>query len=99
MNKGTVRLSSIQKDVLFLLFALEQKGNKEPVEGSVLLKMINGSRSADVFCSNFRASCHKLNEHELIEKYRSQRTLKLAWCLSDAGRHQANKIYINRLAN
>ena len=97
MNKATMRLSSIQKDILFLLFAIEQKGNVQPVPGVTVMKMVNGSRTSEIFDSNFRVSCHKLNEHQLIEKYRSPQSLKLAWGLSELGRQKANEIYNIRL--
>jgi hypothetical protein len=99
MNKVAMRLSSIQKDILFLLFAIEQKGNVQPVPGMTVLKMINGSRSSEIFDTNFRVSCHKLNEHQLIEKYRSPQSLKLAWGLSETGRTKAIEIYNSRLVN
>lgn len=39
-----MRLSSIQKDILFILYAIEQKGCAEPVPSMSVLNMINGSR-------------------------------------------------------
>lgn len=91
-----MRLSAIQKDVLFILYAIEQKGNSLPVPSVIVLNMLNKSRTADVFDSNFRASCHKLNEHKMIDKYRSQ-SLKLAWGLSELGRNKAAEIYQTRI--
>lgn len=88
-----MRLSSIQKDILFILYAIEQKGNKNPVPSMNILNMINSSRSLEIFDTNFRASCHKLNEHNLIEKYRSQSSLKLAWSLSENGRNKAIELF------
>lgn len=90
-----MRLSTIQKDVLFILFAIEQRGSNAPVPGMNILKMLNGSRSSDIFDSNFRASCHKLNENNLIDKYRSG-SLKLAWALSENGREKASDIFDER---
>lgn len=87
-----MRLSSIQKDILFVLFAVEQKGNVSPIPNMQLLAMINKSRSQELFDTNFRVSAHKLNEHGLIDKYRST-SLKLAWGLTDIGRVKASDIY------
>ena len=89
-------LSSIQKDTLFVLFAIEQKGITEPIPSMTILNMINSSRVLDIFDTNFRASCHKLNEHGYIEKYRSSASLKLAWCLTDVGRNKASDIFKDR---
>lgn len=93
MNKKYMRLSATQKDILFILYAIEQKGNRNPVPSMSILKMINGSRSSEIFDTNFRASCHKLNKHKMIEKYRSQSSLKLAWSLSEIGRRKATEIF------
>ena len=73
-----MRLSSIQNDILFVLYAIEQKGNTTPMPGMTIFSMINSSRSSEIFDTNFRASCHTLNENKLIDKYRSS-SLKLAW--------------------
>lgn len=94
-----MRLSSIQKDILFILFAVEQKGKLDPIPGVTVMKMVNSSRSCEVFDSNFRVSCHKLNEHGLIERYRSARSLRLAWGLSEVGRQKAKEVYTHRLVN
>tara|TARA_B100000446_G_scaffold83930_1_gene79169 strand:- start:3726 stop:3968 length:243 start_codon:yes stop_codon:yes gene_type:complete len=55
-----------------------------------VLNMINKSRTSDVFDTNFRASCHKLSENNMIEKYRSH-YLKLAWGLFELGRSKAGE--------
>ncbi|KZX00058.1 chromosome segregation protein ParM [Pseudoalteromonas luteoviolacea] len=91
-----MRLSANQKDVLFVLLAVEQKGNSNPVQSTVLLKLINSSRSSDIFASNLRESCHTLNGNGLINKYRSS-SLKLAWKLTDKGREIASKVYKSKL--
>ncbi len=91
-----MRLSATQKDILFVLYAIEQKGNKNPIPGMTLLKMINSSRSSEIFDTNFRASCHKLNENKMIGKYRSS-SLKLAWALTELGRQKAGEVFENRI--
>ncbi len=93
MNKECMRLSATQKDILFLLFAIEQKGHKEPVSSMTVFRMINSSRASEIFDTNFRASCHKLNENNLIEKYRSPSNLKLSWGLSESGRLKASEVF------
>lgn len=90
-----MRLSSTQKDVLFILYAIEQNGNRHPVPSMTILNMLNNNRSAWVQESNFRVSCHKLNGHSMINKYRTK-SLTLAWHLSDEGREKARDIFNER---
>ena len=97
MNKDCMRLSAIQSDILFLLFAIEQKGHKEPIPSMTVFNMINSSRTSKIFDTNFRASCHKLNEHNLIEKYRSPSSLKLSWGLSETGRVKASEVFKTKM--
>ena len=92
-----MRLSSIQRDVLFTLFAIEQKGYKEPVDSMAVFSMINSSRTSEIFDTNFRASHNKLHEHNLIEKYRSPSSLKLSWGLSETGRVKASEVFKNKM--
>lgn len=91
-----MRLSSTQKDILFILYAMEDKGNVSPVPGMKILEIINNGRNTDIYDTNFRTSCHKLNANGMIEKYRSSQSLNLAWRLSDEGRAKAIEIYNNR---
>jgi hypothetical protein len=91
-----VRLSFMQKDVLFLLYAIEQKGGVKPVSSMSLLKNINNSRSSGIEESNFRPSCHKLVTHGLIDLHRGA-ALKLNWKLTVAGREKGKAIYDERL--
>lgn len=91
-----MRLSSTQKDTLFILYAIEQKGNTNPMPNMTILNMINSSRSSEIFDTNFRASCHKLNDNNMIDKYRSS-SLKLAWALTVTGRKKASEIYKSKL--
>lgn len=97
MNNGCrLRLSSVQQDVLFVLFALEGKGNKAPVLSMKLLEIINASRSPQLYGTNFRASCHKLFEHQFLDKYRCPDSLNLSWSLTHSGRAEAQKAYEKR---
>ena len=91
-----MRISKIQQDILFVLYFIEQQGNKNPVAGMNLLDMINQSRSGELFDTNFRTSCHTLNNNSLLDKYRSS-SLKLAWALTEKGRALASDIYNERL--
>ena len=91
-----MRLSSTQKDTLFILYAIEQKGNTNPMPSMTILNMINSSRSSEIFDTNFRASCHILNDNNMIDKYRSS-SLKLAWALTATGREKASEIFKEKL--
>lgn len=87
-----LRISSIQKDVLFMLYTIKQKGSDAPVPSMTLLNMITSSRGIDIDDRNFRTSCHKLKGHGFIELYRSKH-LKLAWSLTPEGEAKAKPIY------
>ncbi|HGM7842856.1 TPA: chromosome segregation protein ParM [Serratia marcescens] len=79
-----MRLSAIQKDVLFVLSSLEARGITAPVPATRLLGMINAARSAQVYPTNFRTSCHTLVKHGLLKKYRNP-SLHLAFTLTEVG--------------
>lgn len=91
MNKA-FRLSAVQKDTLFILYALQQKGKLDPIPSVDILAMINKGREQQVFAQNFRASCHKLVENKLLRKFRSQ-SLQLAFTLAEAGQKPAEIEY------
>jgi hypothetical protein len=88
-----MRISSIQQDILFILYAIEKNGHKEPVPGMNILSMINRSRSCLIADTNFRASCHTLNSNDMVEKFRCPTSLKLSWSLSETGRYKASEIF------
>lgn len=90
-----MRLSAIQKDVLFVLFAIRTKGKVGPVPSMSLLGMINRGRSTEVFPSNFRTSCHTLAENGLLGKYRDEQ-LNLGFSLTDEGAELGSQIYRER---
>ena len=90
-----MRLSKIQKDILFVLFALEQNGKQEPVTGMNILSIINSVSAVELYDTNFRTSCHTLNSNKLLNKYRTS-SLKLAWTLTEAGREFACNIFNER---
>lgn len=92
-----MRLSSIQKDTLFILYAIEQKGFKDPIPSMKVLNMINGSRSSLIADTNFRASCHTLNDNGMIEKFRCPTSLMLSWSLSESGRNKASEIFNRKM--
>ncbi len=85
-----MRLSSTQKDVLFILYAIEAGGKAEPVPGVKILEMINSARQSGIHGTNFRTSCHTLVENGLLNKYRNA-SLKLAFRLTDDGRERAGR--------
>ena len=98
MNKGVgMRLSSTQKDILFILYAIEVGGKAEPVPGMKMLSMINSARQSGIHGTNFRTSCHTLVDNGLLDKYRDETSLKLAFKLTDEGRGRAGEIYRKRL--
>lgn len=95
--KGMVmRLSSIQKTVLFVLFAIEQRmGQQTYVESPALNSMINNNRDHAVLPNNFRVSCHKLKNNGLLLSERAE-NLVIKFALSDAGRLIAKKLCIEK---
>lgn len=95
--KGMVmRLSSIQKTVLFVLFAIEQRrGQQTYVESPALNSMINNNRDHAVLPNNFRVSCHKLKNNGLLVSERAE-NLVIKFALSDAGRLIARKLYLEK---
>ena len=84
-----MRISSIQKDILFVLYQLELRGVVKPIAATDILKMLDQSRDTAVFGTNFRVSCHKLNENGLVHMHRNLKSLKLSFRLTDLGREKA----------
>lgn len=95
--KGMVmRLSSIQKTVLFVLLAIEQRmGQQTYVESPALNSMINNNRDHAVLPNNFRVSCHKLKNNGLLVSERAE-NLVIKFALSDTGRLIARKLYLEK---
>lgn len=91
-----MRLGATQKDVLFILVALELKGIAQPFSAIELLKIINKSKSNPIHGNNLRNGCHKLIDNGLIIKFRDSSTLQLAFKLSENGREIAKAIYDER---
>lgn len=94
MNKG-FRLSAVQKDLLFVLYALWARGKTSATPAVALLNMVNRGRVTPVFPTNFRTSCHTLADNKLIKKYRNE-SLRLAFELSESGIATAKEIYNER---
>jgi len=61
-----------------------------------ILNMINASRSSLIADTNFRVSCHTLNDNGMVEKYRCPTSFKLSWDLSQLGREKAIVIFKNK---
>ena len=95
MNKK-IRFSALQKDTLFILYVLQQRGKRDPIPGVDILAMINKGRELPVFPQNFRASCHTLVANQLIRKFR-RGDLQLAFTLADAGKEPAEREYKERV--
>lgn len=85
MNSDSMRLSAIQRDILFVLSSLEGKGHVDPVPAIRLLGMLNSVRSVSLYPNNFRTSCHTMVKNGLLQKYRNP-SLQLAFALSTPGR-------------
>lgn len=93
-----MRISKTQRDILFLLYAIEQrKGHGYFVTATALFSMINKNRSKPLHPNHFRTSCHTLNNNGIIEQYRDA-SLKLSYTLTELGRTLAVNIY-NEIAN
>lgn len=87
------RFSAIQKNTLFLLYALELRGTTKPVPGARLLEMINNNTmSFTTHRNNYNTSCRKLAMTGYLNIYRSQ-NLTLAFTLTEVGRKKAAEIY------
>ena len=85
-----MRISSIQKDILFVLYQLELRGLVKPIAATDILSMLNQSRDIAVFGTNFRTSCHTLHKNGLLHMHRDLKTLKLSFRLTELGRERAN---------
>lgn len=90
------RLSAVQRDTLFVLQLLREKGKTGPIPGVDILAIINKRRDNKIAPTNFRASCHTLVERQLLLKYRSS-SLQLAFALSDDGKALAELVYEDRM--
>ncbi|PHM37578.1 chromosome segregation protein ParM [Xenorhabdus mauleonii] len=89
-----MRLSAIQKDVMFVLVDLtERKKINNPIRAMKLLGMLNSIRVTPIAASNFRTSCHTLTKHGLLIGFRDNRSLQLSFTLSETGRRLASQIY------
>ena len=88
-----MRISAVQKDTLFLLYAFELKQHAV-VRQTVLFKIIR-KQVRDVFPNNYSTSCRTLAANGLVmlERDGSQR---LWLSLTEAGRNHAKVIYESR---
>lgn len=92
-----MRLSSTQKDLLFVLHAIRERNPDQTVIPAVRLhEMLAKNRQKTLFTTNFRTSCHTLHRHGLLNKYRNA-SMKLAFGLSEKGAEVARGIYEERL--
>lgn len=92
-----MRLSRVQKDVLFVLYGLAERNLIGPFPAMRLFSILNKGRLQPVADTNFRRSCHTLNRHGLLSKYRVQQSLTLAFGLTEEGFEIARDIYQKRL--
>lgn len=92
-----MRLSSIQKETLFILYAFEDRGSTGAIPAMAILKIINRVKPQAIHATNFRASCHKLVDHGMLQMSRSE-SLKLRFKLTEQSRPKAKSIYDERTA-
>jgi hypothetical protein len=93
-----MRLSPVQKDILYVLYGLEvRQGKLAPLPLVTLLRIVNSARQQLLADTNFRRSCHTLNQHSLLDKYRDRQSLQVAFSLSTTGREKARDIYQARI--
>lgn len=90
-----MRISAVPKDILFVLYQLELSGFLKPIPATDILTMLNKSRATEVFGTNFRVSCHKLNENGLVHIHRSLKTLRLSFTLTELGREKAIELSVD----
>ncbi|EBI7649411.1 chromosome segregation protein ParM [Salmonella enterica] len=93
----SMRLSGVQKDVLFVLYGLAERQLSGPFPAMQLFSILNKGRLQPVADTNFRRSCHTLNRHGLLNKYRDNQSLTLAFGLTEAGLKIAREVYHKRL--
>lgn len=96
-NTPDMRLSGVQKDLLFVLYGLAERRLAGPFSAMQLFSIINKGRLQPVADTNFRRSCHTLVRHGLLSKYRDHQSLKLAFALTTEGLETARDIYQKRL--
>lgn len=89
-----MRISALQKKVLLVLSALEERGHKEPLPVVTLLDMINTAVNKDIYATNLRTSLHTLRKNGLVIPFRNQ-TLNLAFSLSEEGRKKAERLRLD----
>lgn len=88
-----MRISKNQQDVLFLLYAIEQrKGHRYFVTVTKLFSMVSNNRNKILYPNHFRTSCHTLHKNGYIEQHRDT-GLKLSYALTEQGRLMAFEIY------
>lgn len=97
-NQTSMRLSGVQKDILFVLYGITERKNIDgPIPAMTLLGLLNRGRLNLVADTNFRRSCHTLAQHGLLNKYRDRQSLKLAFGLTATGTEIAQGIYQKRI--
>ncbi|WP_305817509.1 hypothetical protein [Photobacterium leiognathi] len=89
------RISANQKDTLFILALLNAKNVTSFVPLSKVKSMIEQSKVQELDPANYRKGMHTLAQRGLIEMVR-EHNLSLSMRLTDTGREQAAKIYLER---
>lgn len=92
-----MRLSAVQKAVLFVLYSISLKLGTEPVPCKRLLKMVNGVRRYSVDAKNFRISCHTMTKNGLLSQVRDD-SQNLLFKLTEDGLSVGEKVFHERIA-
>lgn len=82
---------------MFVLYGLAERQLAGPFPAMQLFSILNKGRLQPVADTNFRRSCHTLNRHGLLSKYRDNQSLTLAFGLTEAGLEIAREVYHKRL--
>lgn len=99
MTECNQRFSSIQKNTLFLLYVLEEKGHTGPVAATELLRMQNDyAATHTIHRNNFGTSCSRLVMTGHLKKFISK-GLRMSYGLSELGREKARDIHKEKMAN
>lgn len=87
-----MRLSSIQKDTLFILHAFRLKGRVAGIRQTALFNIVRANRSVEIFPNNYSLSCRTLAKNGLVILERDE-SLRLYLTLTESGAKVAEDIY------
>ncbi|WP_369788194.1 chromosome segregation protein ParM [Rouxiella sp. WC2420] len=89
-----MRMSTVQKDILLLLYDHSGLGNQAVSFSAIsMFTLLNQHRARPVPVTDFRRACHKLLAIGLVEKYRDEQSQKVVFRLSAEGKTSASLLY------